>query len=233
MPATATVESDTGVARYRFDCDQFERMLEEGILHNKVELLRGEIWDSCNLHEPQILKLTIEQYDRIYELGIFEAEARVELIDGEVYELAPAGDWHNASVDRAAWSLRAIDRGDRIIRSQGSIEILPGNEPEPDVSVLRFRSDFYEDGGAAAADVLLIVEVSDTTVRHDRGLKLSRYALAGIPEVWIVTKEPRAIEVYRQPRDGEYTEQRTYRPGETLAAEALPDVRVAVSDITG
>jgi Uma2 family endonuclease len=233
MAAPVTAPPEDEVRPYRFNVDQYHRMFESGILHYKVELLDGIVWDACEGHEPAPMRFTVDQYERMAEAGIFDPEARTELIEGEVYLLPPAGDWHNAGVDSLASELRPPRRGDWILRSQGSLRVLAGSDPEPDITLLRPRADFYREGGARPADVLLIVEVSDTTIRHDRERKLAMYAEAGIPEVWIVTHEPRAIEVYREPAGSAYAVRQVFGRDDVVSTPAAPGVEIRVSDITG
>lgn len=181
---------------------------------------------------PRRWKLTVAEFERMVEAGVFSEDDHVELLDGELYEMPPAGDWRNASVTALN---RAITphAGDRVITQvQNSVRIEPASSPEPDFALLAFRPDLYREGGVPASAVLLVVEVSDSSADHDRDVKLPLYARAGIPEAWLVTREPAAIEAYRSPREGVYTEMRTYLRGDTISPMALPDVRIAVSAVT-
>jgi Uma2 family endonuclease len=181
---------------------------------------------------PRRWKLTTAEFERMVELGVFAEDDRIELIDGELYEMPPAGDWHNWSVGEAGETLYAAAQGRAKVWIQNSIRLDEHSSPEPDVALLVARPGGYPKG-VTPADVLLVIEVSDTSVRFDREVKLPLYARAGIPEVWIVTRDPAVIEAYRSPREGVYTEMRTYLRGDTISPHALPDVKIRVSDVTG
>jgi Uma2 family endonuclease len=175
-------------------------------------------------------RFTVEDYHRMAEAGILTEDDRVELIDGEIVRMSPIGDPHIASVNRCNRTFsRAV--GDRALVSiQNPIDLDPYNEPQPDVALLRPRADDYERGKARPADVLLVIEVADSSVDSDRRIKFPRYAAAGVREAWLLDLEGDALEVYREPRDDGYALVRRYRRGERVAPEALPDVQVAVAD---
>ena len=107
------------------------------------------------------------------------------------------------------------------------------NQPQPDVAILKPRIDFYRYRLPGADDVLLVVEVSDTSLRHDRGTKLALYAEFEIPEVWIANIPSRTIEAYTDPSNGEYTTRRTSYPGQAVSPAAFPDVALPVADVIG
>lgn len=182
---------------------------------------------------PQRWKLTAEQYQRMGEAGILHEDDRVELLEGELYEMAPIGDWHNASVDalNAAFKVEAGQRA--IVRVQGSFRLSPHSEPEPDILVLRYRPDYYRSALPGPEDVLLVVEVADTTLAYDRDFKLPLYARAGIPEVWIVNRDAARIEVYREPQGDGYRSVAMVERGGTVAPLAFPDLALRVQDILG
>ena len=106
-----------------------------------------------------------------------------------------------------------------------------GSEPQPDVMLLQWRDDFYGGGHPGPADVLLLIEVSDTTVDYDRSAKLAAYAAAGIPEVWIASRRDRRIESYTDPAGDAYATVRYYEPGESISPQAFPDVVLQVDQI--
>lgn len=180
---------------------------------------------------PRHWKLTADQYQRMGETGILAEDDHVELLDGELYEMSPVGSWHNGKVDRFA---RRLDRtvGERaIVRVQGSFRLSPNSEPEPDILVLRYRPDFYEQALPGPEDVLLLIEVADSSLGYLRNLKLPLYAGAGIPEVWILNRSAERIEVYREPRDGRYQSITMARRGATITPQAFPDITIAVNEI--
>ena len=176
-------------------------------------------------------RFTVAQYLAMGEAGILKKEDRVELIDGVIVAMAAAGNRHLATVDRLN---RMMGRaaGDRaIVRVQGAIDLHERSRPEPDLALLRERADFYESESAGPDDVLLLIEVSDSSVNYDRYDKLPRYARAGIPEVWITVLPERIIEAHTEPAGGRYTQMRTFRPGDTISPACFPDIALPVSEI--
>ena len=131
--------------------------------------------------------------------GILAPGERVELLNGEIIAMPPIGDWHASRIKRLNNFMLPPLQGRAIVSVQDPARLDNGNEPQPDVMLLRWRDDFYEGGHPRPADVLLLIEVSDTTVDYDRGDKLSSYAAAGIPEVWIVNRPDHRIEAYANP----------------------------------
>jgi Uma2 family endonuclease len=149
-------------------------------------------------------RFTVTDYYRMAETGIIHRDDRVELLDGEVRVMSPIGSWH-AGVVMRLHSLLAKKLGDAaIISVQNPVRLGEFDEPEPDIAVLRPRDDFYTRSHPAATDVLLIIEVADTSLDYDRDEKLPRYAAAGVPEVWLVDLAAEAIERYCGLRDGIY-----------------------------
>lgn len=178
-------------------------------------------------------RFTADEYQRMGEAGILTKEDRVELLEGELYRMTPIGNWHNGTVDVVNVSLTSVLAQRAIVRVQGSFRLSPDSEPRPDILVLRFREDFYRDVTVGPADVLLLIQVADTSVAYDREKKLPLYARAGIPEVWIADRASGQIEVYRQPRGDRYLDVSAVRRGGTVTPLAFPDVSLSVSTIIG
>jgi Uma2 family endonuclease len=175
---------------------------------------------------------TVEEYHRMGEVGLLDPDARVELIEGEIIEMAPIGDAHAATSNRLT-RLLVLAVGERGIVAVGNpVRLSQHSEPQPDFSVLRPRAD-YQTRGPRPEDVLLAVEVSDTTLRRDRRVKLALYARAGIPEFWIVNVEAREIEIYRSADGDAYAAVERKGPGDVATIEALPGVTIAVGQILG
>jgi Uma2 family endonuclease len=154
---------------------------------------------------PRRHRLSVSDYYRMAEVGILASDARVELIDGEVIDMAPPGSLHAATVDRLAEALaRAID--DRAsVRAQNPIALGDYSEPQPDLALLRRRDDFYSGHHPRAADVLLIIEVADASLRFDRDTKIPLYASHGILEVWLIDLRGRRLVRHRALEQGSYT----------------------------
>ena len=175
---------------------------------------------------------TVEEYHRMGEVGLLDADTRVELIEGEIVEMAPIGDAHAATSNRLN-RLLVLAVGERGIVAVGNpVRLSQRSEPQPDFSVLRPRAD-YQTKGPRTEDVMLAVEVSDTTLRRDRRVKLALYARAGIPEFWIVNLEVREVEIYRSPGGDSYASVERKGPGDVVTMEALPGVTIAISQILG
>lgn len=185
------------------------------------------------MSQVQTRPFTVDEYYRMAEAGILHEDDRVELIRGAIVEMSPIGSRHAARVDRLSteFHTRLISRA--IVRVQGPVRLSPNSEPEPDILLLRPRSDFYAAAHPGPADVLLLVEVADTSLEYDRGEKLALYAEAGIPEVWIVDLAHEVVEVFRQPDAGSYRRQDVFGRGASLAPEAFPDAVISVDAILG
>ena len=182
---------------------------------------------------PEPYKFDVHQYLEMGKAGILMKEDRVELIRGEIVAMSSIGNEHMATVDSSArfWVTALGDRA--IVRIQGSVRLDEFNEPQPDVTLLKRRDDFYRSRSAGPSDVFLIVEVSDSSLSYDRGVKLNLYAEFEIPEVWIANIRARTIEAYTDPSGGEYTARRTFRPGQTVSPAAFPDAALPVADVIG
>ena len=179
-------------------------------------------------------KLNVDDYYRMADAGILGEDDRVELIEGEIVDMAPIGQDHVGTVNSLAAALfRAFD--DRAIVSvQNPIRLDVLSEPQPDFTVLRRRADFYRTGERAGpADVLLLIEVADSSLRFDRVVKLPLYAKAGIQEVWIVDLRQRVVDVHRAPRDGAYTEVTTTGVDGVLSPALAPEVRISFAQVFG
>ena len=180
---------------------------------------------------PLRRRFTVAEYYALVDRGILAENDRVELLDGDIIAMPPIGDWHQSSIDRFTNLMLPLLRGRAIMRVQGPTRLNENSEPLPDVMLLRQRDDFYETGHPSPDDVLLIIEVSDSSVDYDRDDKLTAYARAGIPEVWIVSRQDRQIEAYTEPTEGEYANVRHARHGESIAPSALPDVVMEIDRV--
>ena len=182
---------------------------------------------------PTRHRFSIDDLERMVRSGILLEDARVELIEGELYDMNPIGWAHQAVVDRmTAFFVRSLD--DRaIVRTQGPIRLSERTLPQPDLALLRPRPDYYRHTGPTPADVLLLVEVSDTTLAYDRDVKLPLYARADIPEVWLIDLPGQRVLVFRSPTPPDYRELREHRPPDQLSALAFPDLILPVAELLG
>ena len=166
---------------------------------------------------------TVPDYHKLGEIGLF-ADQRVELLSGEIIDMSPIGKLHAATV-KSLLKLFEKSLGDAwIVSVQDPIVLDDHSEPEPDVAILKPEKRFYADGLPKAADVLLVVEVADTTLQKDRLVKLPLYAEAGIPEYWIVNLIDEVLERYTQPKGSEYAMRQLYRKGDVLEGDLLGSV---------
>jgi hypothetical protein len=176
-------------------------------------------------------RFTVSEYLNMVHAGILTATDRVELLDGEIVEMTPVGRPHAACV-AALVRIFITGAGSRaVVWSQGPIRLSERSQPGPDVTLLRPRSVPYRDADVEPRDVLLLVEVSDTSLRRDRELKLPLYAGAGILEYWIADVQDQAVEVHTNPSGSSYGSVQRFGRGDGLSPVAFPELRVAVDDI--
>jgi Uma2 family endonuclease len=176
---------------------------------------------------------TVDEYHRMAEAGILSEDDRVELIDGEIIKMSPIGNRHVACVNRLNAVLTSkIDQA-AIVSVQNPFAVDDYSEPQPDLVVLKWREDFYEQSLATAREVLLIIEVADTSLKYDRNVKVPAYARAGVPEVWIADLAGDGIEAYSEPVSGVYRKVRWASRGQTLRPEQLPGISIGVDEILG
>lgn len=175
---------------------------------------------------PTRAKISLERFHKMAAAGIFGADDRIELIDGEMLTMAPIGGPHMAMVNRLnSLLVRAIgDQG--VVSVQNPVALPPDSEPQPDLVVLRPSAGALSAEVPGPADVLLMIEVADSTLRYDRGIKLPLYARHGIHEVWIVDLQAKRIEVFRGAGPTGYAQRREIGPTESVAPGALPGVSV-------
>lgn len=184
---------------------------------------------SAVVEYPQRHAISAEEYMRMGEAGVFAPEARLELIEGEIIEMAPIGSPHAGTVailgrllDRAVGELALLWVQNPLILGERSV-------PQPDLALLRPRADSYTRSHPVATDVLLVVEVADTTLAFDAGTKVPLYARAGIAEAWIVDLQARTLRVFRDPGASGYRTSFAASGDEKVAAVLLPQVAVTVS----
>jgi Uma2 family endonuclease len=176
---------------------------------------------------------TVDEYHRMSEAGILSEDDRVELVEGEIIKMSPIGKYHAACVKRLNSVLNRRAGEYVIISVQDPIRLDDYSEPEPDIALLKVRNDFYAQELPSAEDVLLIIEVADTSVEYDKTVKLPLYGKGGIPEAWLANIREDRVEVYTQLVSGIYQKVRIARRGESLSPEALPKLVLTVEEILG
>ena len=176
---------------------------------------------------------TADEYVRMAETGILGSEERVELLNGEIWQMAPIGSKHFACVNSFnAWFVPALI-GRAIVSVQNPIRLSSGSMPQPDLVLMRPRPDRYANGLPGPEEIFLVVEVSDTTLRYDRDRKLPLYAAAGIPEVWIANLEAGSVLIGRDPSRAGYRRVETVTREGVLSPAAFPDLAMPIGDILG
>lgn len=176
---------------------------------------------------------TVDEYYRLWELGILDPDRRYELIRGEIIEMPNPGSPHASRVKRMN-RLFMSRLGDSVIVSiQDPLGIDRFSEPVPDVVLLKPREDFYAEGHPLPEDVLLVVEVSDTTVSKDSKIKAPLYAESGIAEYWQLDVNKKVLVVRTDPVAGKYVDVRFFHPGDSVTPQKLPNVSFLVDEILG
>ena len=180
-------------------------------------------------HSPG--KITVDEYYEMARVGLIDPDARVELINGEIVAMAPIGTPHGYVVDVLADRFYEAVRGRVHVRVQGALRLSNRTELQPDLSLLRLPSQQYRKKQASASDALLVIEVSDTTLRKDTRVKIPLYARHGIPEVWIIDLENDCVRFFRSPADGQYQKTSvTPEPG-IVAVPGVTGARIDLAEL--
>ncbi len=174
---------------------------------------------------------TVADYYRMAEAGLFNENLRVELIQGQIIDMAPIGSPHFGMVNRLTRLLVLLVGARGLVSVQNPVRLDPGSEPQPDVAVLKPRADDYETGAPGPGDVLLLIEVADTSLDFDRGVKAPLYAGSGIVEYWIVNLPERIVEVHREPAGDRYAQVQRIGPGDVLDILMLPGAALPAADL--
>lgn len=172
---------------------------------------------------------TRQEFEQLASTGIFDPEDRLELLDGEIFQMTPQSAWHATTVLRAQKILFRIFEQGYEVRTQLPLAIDEHALPEPDLAVVEGTLDDYQEAHPTTA--VLVIEVSDSSLAYDKERKLPRYAQNGIPEYWIVNLSDFCLEVYRNPVGANYQARTIYQIGDTVTLLAAPDVRIAVADL--
>ena len=172
---------------------------------------------------------SVEEYHQMAKYGLLDETDRVELIEGEMIDMAPIGSKHAFAVDSIARVLQLAVGRAFLVRVQNPFRLGEHSEPQPDIAVVKDRN--YADAHPTAEDVLLIVEASDTTVAYDRDVKLGLYARQGIPEVWLLDVNARELTVHREPAEGQYRLIRKPTAAEAVSPALVPGVVLRVAEL--
>ena len=180
---------------------------------------------------PQRKIFTVSEYHKMIDAGVFVGNSDFELINGEIVKKMTQGDYHISCVNKLTRLLGRIVSDDFILSVQNAVIIGDISEPEPDIALLKFQDDFYSSGKPTAEDVLLLIEVSDSTVKYDRDTKLKMYAEAGVEEVWLVNLPRQILEVHSEPKKGKYKLTKKLAKNETVSPKNFPEIKLKISDI--
>jgi Uma2 family endonuclease len=178
-------------------------------------------------------RFTVEDYYRMAETGVIPPDARVELLDGQIVDMMSIGSFHSDSVNVLVEHFGECRKGRWRLSPQNPVRISDHSVPQPDVTLLKPRGTYYRKNLPGPEDVLLLVEVSDSTADFDRNEKLPLYGKAGIVEVWIVNLPELQIEVYREPHFLGYSSTVILRAGDQIAPAAFPDAVISVAEVLG
>ena len=221
---------DSSLALRRWNAEEYRRMASVRLLgpEERLALIGGEIVFS-DTGLPHLFSR--EEYYRLGELGILAPDERTELIYGRIItRMSPMGRPHSVAVSKTAAALEAAFGAGYSVEQQMSLHLESGLEPQPDVMVLTGNFDDYTDT-PHASDVLLLVEISDSTLRYDRRAKAAMYATEAVLDYWLVNLRARTLEVRRLPENGEYLSLEVYGEGEAIAPLTVPNSPVRVSDL--
>jgi len=196
-------------------------------------MARATAHDTADDTMPVRHRFTLEEYHRMGEAGIFHEDSRVELIEGDVVHMCPIGMKHIGGVNRltALFTRRLGSRA--VVSVQNPMVLDDFSEPQPDLTILAFRSDYYEGARPHASDTLLAIEVADSSLSYDRRIKANLYARKHVRELWIVDVAGKALEVYRRPSANGYREHQRLTRGRRIAMASFPRIFFRVSEILG
>ena len=173
----------------------------------------------------------IHEWQRMGEANIFTPESHIELIDGEIWDMPPRSCNHAGHVMCLNSKMYPLLLEMAIISVHNPLQLGNFSEPEPDFMLLKPHTDFYSSRHPVASDVLLLVEVADSSLNFDQNEKLHLYARHNIPEYWVLNLIDSTLEVYREPSGEQYAQKTTLRTGDSLTLTQLPEITVKVAEI--
>ena len=176
-------------------------------------------------------KFTVDEYFRMVEVGILQPKEKVELIEGEILLMAPMGSHHIWGVSRYAHAFISRAANRFIVQIQSTLRLGENFAPEPDLVLVKFRDDGYYFSDAAAEDVLLVIEVADSSLTYDRDVKAHIYGRFNVPETWVLNLPGDCIERFTEPGANGYAQHTVLRRGNRVSPVALPDLDLAVEDL--
>ena len=181
--------------------------------------------------EVRRYRFTVDEFARMGEAGLFTEADRVELLDGEIVAMTPIGALHAGLVSRLTELVVTCLAGKAYVGIQNPVRLDHYTEPQPDLVVARRRTSFYTDRHPEPGDILLVIEVADSSLRYDRLEKVPRYGRAGIPETWLVDVEAVAVTVYTEPGPHGYANRHVRHRGDEIIATRVPEIHFLVDDV--
>jgi Uma2 family endonuclease len=230
VPAIKPASDGVGdLPKRLFTDEEYDRMVEVGILpEGRMELIGGVVYEGPRRRR----RFTVDDLQRMVEAGVLREDERVELIEGEVVQMMTIGDRHARCVRGLIELFEERPRGRALLDVQNPIRLAGGVQVQADLALLRRRPDGYA-SLPTPADVLLAVEVCDTSAQLDRTVKVPLYAHNGVRELWLVDLSADVVEVHRRPAPAGYLDVRPLRRGESVAPEALADFPLSIDAILG
>ncbi len=217
----------------RFTLDEYHRLIDLEFFNedDHIELIRGEI-----MQLAEVKRFTIDEYHRLADMGFFHEDDRVELIRGEIIQMAAKGTRHTTCCSNLLMELAALVAGKAKLRCQDPINLQSSSEPEPDFAIIRQRADNYLSAHPNPADVLLVIEIADSSLKYDQEFKLPLYAEAGISDYWIFNLVENYLETYSEPYQDlqgnfGYRVKRIVLPNEAIALSCFPDLSLDLSQV--
>ena len=176
-------------------------------------------------------QLNVDAYRRMFETGVIAQDARVELIDGEIFDMPPIGLPHSSIVNQLTERFVLAMAGHAIVQPQSSIVLSDLSEPEPDLCVLRTEKDYYRYTPKRTEDVLLIVGVAESSMAYDRSIKVPMYARHNLPEVWLIDVQRRELHRFLEPCPDGYQKHDCLPTPATLTPTCLPEISIDMSGV--
>lgn len=183
------------------------------------------------MQAPTKHRFNVNEYYRMGETGVLPPDARVELLDGEIFDMSPIGPFHGGVTNHLTQLFAAAAKGRWMVSAGTPVRLDDFSEPQPDIMLVKPSADFYRKAHPRPADVYLLIEVADTSLMRDVTEKLPVYGRSGVAEVWIVNLNDESIEVYRQPQFTGYGSKTVLSPGDLARPQAFPDVAIDVADL--
>jgi Uma2 family endonuclease len=202
---------------------------------NKIRRRPGETMTTTPVQAPQVAretrKFTVDEYFRMVEAGVLQEDEKVELIEGEILLMPPMGSDHIWGVSQYAHTFISRAASRFTVQIQSTLRLGENFAPEPDLAVLKFREDRYYLSPPNPSDVLLIIEVADSSLAYDRDVKAHIYGRAPVPETWVLNLPGDCLERFTEPGPEGYAQHTVLRRGDKVRPVSLPDMELAVEDL--